>query len=47
MEFMRAAAAALGRASMRFEAKGACNSSGYAGKIQIGVMVWIGNVLNL
>ena len=44
---MRAAAAALGRASIRLEARGACKRSGYAGKIQIGVMVWIGNVLDL
>jgi hypothetical protein len=45
MEFMRAAAAELGRASIRFEANGAIRRRGYAGKTQIGVMVWIGKVL--
>jgi hypothetical protein len=45
MEFIRLASAELGRASMRLAANGASKSNGYAGKIQIGVMVWIGNVL--
>jgi hypothetical protein len=44
-EFMRAAAAAVGRASIRFAANGAVRRRGYAGKIQMGVMVWIGKVL--
>lgn len=44
-ELMRVAAAAEGRASMRFAANGAVRRRGYAGKIQMGVMVWIGKVL--
>jgi hypothetical protein len=46
-ELIRAAAAASGNASMRFAANGAMRSRGYAGKIQIGVMLWIGKVLRL
>lgn len=38
-ELMRAAAAADGSASIRFAASGAVRSKGYAGKIQMGVMV--------
>jgi hypothetical protein len=45
MEFIRSAAAAVGRASMRLAANGALRRRGYAGKIHIGVIVWIGNVL--
>jgi len=45
IELIRAAAAASGRASIRLDANGATSSKGYAGKIQIGVMVCIGNVL--
>jgi hypothetical protein len=44
-EFIREATAAVGKASMRFAASGAVRRRGYAGKIQIGVMVWIGKVL--
>jgi hypothetical protein len=44
-ELIRAAAAASGKASMRQEPNGAISSKGYAGNIQIGVIVWIGNVL--
>lgn len=47
IEFRRAAAAASGRASMRLEAIGARSSKGYAGKIQMGVIVCIGNVLHI
>jgi len=46
-EFTRSAAAGVGRASMRFAAKGAVRRRGYAGKIQMGVMVWIGKVLRV
>jgi hypothetical protein len=42
---IRLASAAPGSESMRFEAKGALRRSGYAGKIQIGVILWIGNDL--
>jgi hypothetical protein len=45
MEWIRAAAAASDRASMKLEAKGAMSSRGNARKIQIGVLVRIGNVL--
>jgi hypothetical protein len=45
MELIRAAAAASGKASIKFEARGDMRSNGYAGKIQIGVIVCIGNVL--
>jgi hypothetical protein len=38
-ELIREAAAAVGRASMRFAANGAVRRRGYAGKIQMGVMV--------
>lgn len=34
-----------GRASIKFEAKGAMSRSGYAGNIQIGVMLCIGKDL--
>jgi hypothetical protein len=44
-EFTREAAAAVGKASMRFAANGAVRRRGYAGNIQMGVIVWIGNVL--
>ncbi len=44
-ELILAAAAESGRASMRFAAIGPMRSRGYAGKIQIGVIVWMGNVL--
>jgi hypothetical protein len=37
--FMRVAAAGLGKASMIFAAKGPTRRRGYAGKIQMGVMV--------
>lgn len=45
VEFIRAAAAASGNESMRLAANGAVRRRGYAGKIQIGVIVCIGNVL--
>lgn len=44
-ELIRAAAAASGNAAIRLPANGAMRSNGYAGKIHIGVIVWIGNVL--
>jgi hypothetical protein len=44
---IRLASAAPGRASMRFEANGALRRSGYAGKIHIGVILWIGNDLQM
>jgi hypothetical protein len=44
-EFIRKAAAVVGRASMRFAANGAVRRRGYAGNIQMGVIVWIGKVL--
>lgn len=45
--FMRVAAAGEGKLSMRLAAKGPMRRRGYAGKIQIGVMVWMGNVLKI
>jgi hypothetical protein len=39
MELILAAAAASGNASIRFAARGEIRSNGYAGKIQIGVIV--------
>jgi len=47
MALIRLAATAPGSASMRFEAKGALSKSGYAGKIHIGVILWIGNDLQM
>ena len=47
MALIRIASAVPGSASMRFEAKGALRRSGYAGKIQIGVILWIGNDLQM
>jgi hypothetical protein len=44
-EFIHDAAAAVGNASMRFAASGAVRRRENAGKIQIGVIVWIGKVL--
>ena len=41
----RVASVALGSESIRFEAKGAQMRSGYAGKIHIGVMLWMGKDL--
>jgi hypothetical protein len=38
-ELIRAAAVASGKASIRLEASGAIRSRGYAGNIQMGVMV--------
>ena len=42
---IRDAAASDGSASIRFEAKGAVRRRGYAGNIQMGVMVWMGKDL--
>ncbi len=45
IEFILAAASESGNASIRLAANGAMRSRGYAGKIQIGVIVCMGNVL--
>ena len=47
MALTRLASAVFGSAFMRFEAKGALRRSGYAGKIHIGVILWIGNDLQI
>jgi hypothetical protein len=44
---IRLASADPGSASMRLAAKGALRRSGYAGNIHIGVILWIGNDLNI
>jgi hypothetical protein len=46
-EFISVADFVEGRASIKFEANGAASSIGYAGKIQIGVMLCTGNDLVL
>jgi hypothetical protein len=46
-EFTCEAAAIVGKVSIRFAANGAVKRRGYAGNIQIGVIVWIGNILQV